>query len=325
MPPIHLDLDRISLEVNPELGAAVTDLSLRGPDGVRYPLLRRSPGGPDLSAPDAFAHAACFLMAPWTNRITSGRFVFRGKEHRLRTNWHDGTAIHGEVKDRPWRILDRSPVSARLGYDSRDFPGLQGANFPFPFACRARYEIDGSRVEFELRVTNTGGEPMPAACGWHPYFMRRLWDDRDQVTLRLGVKGRYPLHRGIPTGAAREDDLCRRLRAGTPLGDLELDDLFAGLDTEGDATYIEWPASGVRAALWCSREITHAQVYAPRVRRPGVVADPGGPVTWFCVEPCTAATDAFNLAARGTADTGLVILAPGQSLSARWLLRIEVP
>lgn len=325
MPCLHLELDRLSLDVSPEHGAAVTDLSLRGPDGVLYPLLRRSPPGLEAAGTDAFLHTACFLMAPWTNRITAGRFHFRGREHRLRSNWSDGTAIHGEVKDRPWRLLDRSPVSARLAYDSRDFPGLQGANFPFPFACEARYEINTGGVEFELRVVNTGPEPIPAACGWHPYFMRRLWDDRDLVTLKLGVKGRYPLHRALPTGPARDEDLSRALRAGMPLGDLELDDLFAGLNTEGDASFIDWPASGVRASLWCSREITHVQVYAPRVRRPGVVADPGGPAPWFCVEPCTAATDAFNLAARGAPDTGLIILAPGQALHARWLLRITTP
>ncbi|MBM4108428.1 MAG: hypothetical protein FJ255_06385 [Phycisphaerae bacterium] len=325
MAPVHIEHDRLSLEIDPGLGAAATDLSLRGPDGVRYPVWRRTPPGLDASAPEAFTQTACFLLAPWTNRVTAGRFSFRAKEHRLRTNWPDGTAIHGEVKDRPWRLLDRSPVSARLAYDSRDYPGLQGANFPFPFACEARYELDALRVEMSLTLTNVGKEPMPAACGWHPHFMRRLWDDRDQVLVKLGVTGRYPLHRALPTGPARDEDLSRRLRAGTPLADLELDDLFAGLDTEGDASFIEWPASGVRASLWCSREITHAQVYAPRVRRPGVAADPGGPATWFCVEPYTAATDAFNLAARGAPGTGMATLAPDQSLTARWLLRLQAP
>jgi len=67
MAPVHIEHDRLSLEIDPGLGAAATDLSLRGPDGVRYPVWRRTPPGLDASAPEAFTQTACFLLAPWTN------------------------------------------------------------------------------------------------------------------------------------------------------------------------------------------------------------------------------------------------------------------
>ena len=37
---------------------------------------------------------------------------------------------------------------------------------------------------------------------------------------------------------------------------------------------------------------------------------------YLCLEPVTHVADAFNLAAQGQADTGTVLLAPGESFSA---------
>jgi aldose 1-epimerase len=38
---------------------------------------------------------------------------------------------------------------------------------------------------------------------------------------------------------------------------------------------------------------------------------------FFCAEPVSNATDAFNLAAAGRTDTGMLVLEPGRSASAR--------
>ena len=51
-----------------------------------------------------------------------------------------------------------------------------------------------------------------------------------------------------------------------------------------------------------------------------VVYSPAGE-DYFCAEPVSHCTDAFNLAAQGRADTGMLTLQPGASVSATVRLR----
>jgi aldose 1-epimerase len=52
-----------------------------------------------------------------------------------------------------------------------------------------------------------------------------------------------------------------------------------------------------------------------------VYTPPGRP--FFCVEPVSHVTDAFNLAAAGRTDTGSRALAPGETLRAAVTLSLE--
>lgn len=300
MPGILLENPRLRLRVLPEIGAGAAEFSLRAPSGAWQPLWRPAPDHPRW-----FNDLACYFLAPWSNRIAAGRFTFAGRPVQLRPDWPDGTAIHGVVKDRPWEILDRSPVSARLGFESAAHPDL---NWPWAFDATARYELDEQSLEVELTIVNRDHAPMPAGLGFHPYFMRTLWDERDEVAIRTSLPGRYPATGMIPTGPARADDITQHLAAGRPLAPLDLDDVFAGFD---QATTITWPASRIRAAISASPGLSHTVVYSP----------PGKP--YFCLEPVTMVNDGFNRAAAGDPGTGVVVLAPGQSLSAVMTIRVE--
>ena len=296
---IVIEQDRLRLEIDPALGAGIADFSIQGPDSAWWPIMRRAP-----LRPAHFNEMACYLLAPWSNRIAGARFEFAGRTHALTPDWPDGTAIHGLVKDKPWRILDRSPFSARLAFDSG-----AGTRYPFPFACVARYEIVDRALVCDLSVQNSGDAAMPAGCGFHPFFRRRLWEDEEcLVTCR--VAGRYPAEGQIPTGPAVPDAVTVRLAEPRPLGALELDDVFDGFT----GAAIGWPRAGVRAVFETSPALGHAVVYAP-VRA-------GSPLPFFCLEPVSMANDGFNGLARGEAGTGVALLAPGQSLAVRWTLRI---
>ncbi len=294
MARLHINAGRLHAEIEPALGACLTDFSIEGPTGDRFPLMRRAPGV--LADP---GQASCFLLAPWSNRIADAAFAFDGRDHVLRPNFPDGTAIHGDVRDRPWRITDRTPVSARLVFDSREHARV---NFPWAFACVARYEVTPDAFAVALSVTNLSDVPIPAGCGLHPYFARRVFTEGDDVQLRAPVGGRYPCDRQIPTGPHRDDATCERLRAGGP-PETGLDDCFGAMEGRAEIT---WPASGVSLAIDCSNTLDHLVVFTP--------AHDGNPLPWFCVEPVTHANDAFNLEARGV-PAGSRTLSPGETLS----------
>ncbi len=44
------------------------------------------------------------------------------------------------------------------------------AQYPWEFLARIRYSLAGATLTVETRIENRGGEPMPFALGFHPYF-----------------------------------------------------------------------------------------------------------------------------------------------------------
>jgi len=295
----------VRAEIDATMGAGLCDFSLRSPMGDWTPVTRRAP------TPATWSEATgCFVMLPWPNRVRAGKFVFRGREYDLGVNFADGTAIHGEVRERAWKIRHRTPQSAVLEFDSRDEKGL---TFPWTYLARIRYEVSPEGLEIDLAVTNTSDEAAPFGHGLHPYFMRRLWADDDGMTLRFAATGRYPMEAVMPTGALPVDDeMSGAYRRGIvpPPG---LDELFTvdGFDAE-----LTWAGSGVRVRFEASETATHAALYTPS-------AGPGVAGNWLCFEPMTMATDAANQAEQGMEGTGLRVLEPGQTLAMDCALRVE--
>ncbi len=298
---ITLELDTIRLRVNPHIGASVTALEIRDPRGRWAPVLRTMPensGDP--------ADAASFVMAPWTNRIRDARFRFAGREHALIPNHADATAIHGLARDLPWAIADRSPITARFVLDTRRLDPIP-AGLPYHFGCVQRFEIGPRSLDIDLSVTNLNDRPIPVGCGHHPYIHRHLFSDADELRVGLDVSGRYPARGCIPTGDAMDDGVCRALRAGGPIGNPGLDDVFAGFG--GEAVF-DWAASNVRMTMRCDEALGHVVIYTPRM-------GDGSPGEFVCVEPATMVNDGFNRMEAGHAGTGVVVLGPDQTMRTR--------
>lgn len=305
MARFEIETDGVRAEIDAGMGAGLCDFSLRSPMGDWTPVTRRAP-----SPATGSEETACFVMLPWPNRVRAGRFTFRGREYDLGVSSADGTAIHGQVRERAWKIRHRTPQSAVLEFDSRDEGGL---TFPWSYLARIRYEVSPEGLEIDLSVTNTSNEAAPFGHGLHPYFMRRLWADDDAMTLRFGATGHYAMEAVMPTGTPPIDDqMSRSLREGLvpPPG---LDELFT-VDRFDAA--LTWANSGVRVRFEASEAATHAALYAPS-------AAPGVAGNWLCFEPMTMATDAVNLAERGMEGTGLRVLEPGQTLEMDCRLRVE--
>jgi len=295
VPRITLESDPLRLELDPAHGCCLTGLWLNGPRDALYPILRPAPAV--LSTP---LHASCYLLAPWSNRVNKARFRFQGEEYALKPNFAGGHAIHGDVHTRPWTITDRTPVSARMTFDSASYPDV---NYPFAFACVFRALVEPTGVRLDLSITNRHDGPIPVGLGFHPFFMRQLWSTDDKVELCAPVQARYPHADGVPTGPAVPNYTTSRLSGQAPLLP-DLDDCFSGF--QSPAT-IKYPASGVELTLKASKTLTHLVCYTPTT--------PAGPIPWFCVEPVTIANDGFNLLARGI-ESGTVVLDPGETLES---------
>lgn len=300
MPLVTLENDVLRFAALPEAGASVVELSLRH-GGAWVPLMRPTP--PAALASLSSSDMASFVLAPYSNRLRDARFAFAGRAYQLRPNTADGHVIHGDVRKRPWRVVSTELARASFAFDSREFADI---NFPFPFTVDLTYALGGDCLETEVELRNTGGAPMPAGIGFHPYFRRTLVDAREEVEIEASVGGAYP--ELIPTTGPRPLEPHEDFSRSRPIGDTDLDTCFAGWDGRARIT---WPGTGVRAEIDADVPLRHLILYTP----------PGRP--FFAVEPVSNANNGFNLLAAGVPDSGVEVLEAGAALRTRFRIRIS--
>jgi len=299
---------KLRASISPELGAGIADFAVQGPSGFFYPMMRRA-------APEETNASllGSFIMAPWANRIAGARFAFEGKDIVLKVNTADGTAQHGDVRKRPWTVVKQDASSVALEYDSAIHAD---SNWPWKYRCRVEYVVDEGGLHAKLSVRNADTHAFPAGCGHHPYFSRRLWDDRDVIELCAPVSGRYPLKAACAIGPAAPDDLSRRLATLATIPDEHIDTVFAGF---GGTAELRWPLSGVTLRMKASAKMNHLVLFAPHAN-----GKSGTPLPFIAVEPQTQVNDGFNLASTGVSGTGTVVLKPGEALDTECTFGVAV-
>jgi len=245
--------------------------------------------------------AASFPLAPWSNRIRDGVLEWRGERFQLVRNGADGTAIHGAVRQLPWRVAARTEDSIDLRLSSGDAVGV---NWPWRFSARQVLTLRGDDVVVVMSVTNDDDVPFPAGLGQHPYFQRRL--GAQDAVLHVDASAGYALEAGMAYAAAAEIPARADFRTPRPLGPDFVDDVLTGLGPT--AARWRYPDLGVEVSLRADPELSHLVVYAPVGR------------DHFAVEPVTHVNDGFALHARGVAGTGVVVVAPGETFDASFTL-----
>jgi aldose 1-epimerase len=300
MPTKIIETENLRLEVCPEAGASIVSFEM-AMDDEWVPIMRPTP--PDALADLRTDDMACFVLAPYSNRIRDARFRFKGKEFQLRSNFPDGTAIHGDVWKRPWKLAGEGAEFLEFTFDLADF---SDGNFPFPFQVRLHYQLDENTLDSTIELTNSGNEPMPAGFGFHPYFRRTLIDSQEDVQLKVRVGGVYPGETQLPTGSPVLPAPHQNFSGLRPIGEPDLDHCFSGWD---GSTTVFWPGSGVELRFECTDVFSHLVIYTPR----------GEP--FFAVEPVSHCNDAFNLWEEGHKGTGMRVLEPGEFLRGHFSIR----
>jgi aldose 1-epimerase len=147
-----------------------------------------------------------------------------------------------------------------------------------------------------LEASVEADDAMPAALGWHPWFLRR-----GEVRVELHADAVLEVDDMIPTGRAQPPEGALDLGDGPDLGDRRIDDTYTGVRSP---ITIRWPDLELQMAF--GPEFGSAVVYTP-------------PDT-FCVEPQTATPNALALPPAEAAAAGIRILEPGEILSTRTTL-----
>ncbi len=259
----------------------------------------------DLSDPEL----GLFMLAPWSNRIVDGSFPFEGKRHQLRINFPDHTAIHGDVRSRPWNVkAAESKFEAML--DSRKFSDF---NYPFALVFEHSVELLKQKLRVSLFIKNVDQSSVPVGLGFHPYFHRRLTEKDSDVMLILPAEKVSPDEKCIPTAPPVPVSGPADLRREQFLGNPNLDHCYTEL-TKQEVRLI-YPGTKIEARLTLDPVYSHVIIYAP-------INDEGRPRDYFSVEPVTHVNNGFNLHAKGWKNTGVKVLKPGERLEGSWELSV---
>jgi aldose 1-epimerase len=252
------------------------------------------------------------ILFPFPGRIQGTRFVWDNREYRLPEGDGNGNAIHGFVHCRPWRVLRQSDDMVLGQFQaSIDDPTLRD-QWPADFRITATYRLQANCLSCEYLLENPDNRPLPCGFGTHPYF-RVPVDARsqsDQCRVLLPVSSSWELANMNATGQNQPLADRESFQAGLPFSEMQLDNVFGGLTFAGDwcTAQIQDAKHGRRVELSFDETFRECVVYNPPHRQA------------VCIEPYTCVPDCFRLQTEGI-DAGLLVLAPGQSLTARMTIR----
>ncbi len=263
--------------------------------GRRHDWLRAANG---LEAARGEANAmACFPLVPYAHRLRAGGFSFCGRSVGAAAD-DEAHGLHGHGWRRPWRVAER--CEDRLLLEYRHDPGA----WPWAYCARQSIRIAAAALTVTIEIENLSESLMPAGFGLHAFLPRA-------AGAMLAARTGGVWHRdaeGLPTewtGLPAHWDLTR----GRAVAELRLDHVFTGWD--GRAV-VEWPER--RARLTIEGE-------QPILSFLGIRTPPAADC--LCLAPASHCPDAFNLAPRGIADTGIRVLPPGARRRATVTLRPE--
>ena len=255
---------------------------------------------------DSSANFSSYNLAPYSNRIRHNKFIFEGREYKLKPNWADGMlTIHGDIRNRALE-MSRTETALEFWFDSRT---VTDSNFPFDYTFKTRYSLEGDVLTSYLEVQNVGSTPMPAGLGFHPYFVRHFLGSSSAPLLHFQAKSVYLTDTSrIPDGASQA--IPAELDFSSPASAIAVfvDNVYN--DWDGLAT-LEWVGSGYRLRIEGDKIYSH------------FVAFNGDPDGSIALEPVSHCTDGFNLLAQGVANTGVNILKPGETMSGAMRLKLE--
>jgi aldose 1-epimerase len=229
------------------------------------------------------------VLIPWSNRISSGGFGFRGKRYRLDPNLEgEPYPIHGNGFAMPWQLLEMSGSTARLCLTSAG-PG------PFRYIATLSYGVAKGVLTMSLAVENASDEALPFGLGFHPWIVRTQGTRLQARTAGVWLEDERHLPKGTsPVEVPREWDFSEpaRLPAGW------INNAFSGWD-------------GFAEIVWVDRELGLTIQACPTLST-FILYSPSCEAPFFCFEPVSHPVDAFNLPGEATSH-GLIVLDPGEN------------
>ncbi|MBO7245031.1 MAG: aldose 1-epimerase [Alphaproteobacteria bacterium] len=296
MKEIVLFTEKIKMGVLPELGGAVSFFKYHQKDkfiDIMRPYEKSSKG-------DDANNSSMFVMVPFCSRIRGGSFVYWGITRKMQKN-HPGIPdpIHGDGWKSSWEVISQTntKIELKLIHNKED------GGFPFSYESILSYELKDDQLKIHISVKNLNTLPMPCGFGIHPFFVKTKETELDFTSTVVWSNETDPIFdKPYTTPDTWQFD------GGKPIKNAVFDTCFGGFNGQASILY---PDLGVSVSIQADEIFGHSILYSPRGKN------------YFCLEPVTNATNAFNLAANGSIGTGMKSIGPNQKISGSISLTIR--
>jgi aldose 1-epimerase len=200
-------------------------------------------------------------LSPFVCRINKGRYQWEGKEYIFSNLFPDGTAIHGILADKLFKITEtisnEEEGSIWLLHEYRG----EDAGFPFHFNCEVKYSLKkGQALSVQTSITNVGDSSMPLADGWHPYFSFGEPIAGNILHIASGKMLEFD-EKLLPSGKFVTD---ASFANPAPLGNRFLDNCFELDASLGNPVCTLFsPSKGVKLSFITDNNYPYLQLYTP--------------------------------------------------------------
>ncbi len=243
-------------------------------------------------------------LVPWPNRIRDGQYEFAGAVQQLPlTEPERYCAIHGLARWSNWTIAEQAADAVTMEHLLYPQPG-----YPHTLQLAVEYRLDSDGLTVRTTATNVGASACPYGAGAHPYLTVGTPSVDSMVLQSPGRTRLTSDERGIPTGAEPVEGSEYDFRRPRPIGKTKLDTAFTDLERDDDGrarVHLASPDGDAATTFWLNESYRYLMLFTgdplPDVNRRSLG-----------IEPMTCAPNAFQ------SGDGLVILEPGESLSASW-------
>jgi len=302
--------DKSVARIVPSLGANCLELALSPADGVPpVPVIN------DLDfitkTSEQASRYGIPILFPWPSGIPSGTFDFQGKIIELNPPGEKRATHHGFVNTAAWRVVrsdcDNTSAWLTCAVRSQDC-GEKGKRFPFSFTLEVTWRLADSGFSMTMEATNTGDGPMPMGLGLHPYFTIPFGKQGAPGNCRLftAIEKQWDLDKIIevnpgenaPTDAFLDNPAFDPSSGGgRPIEKTKFNHVYqAAFDNSFTRSVLSDPDSNLRLTVMADKDFSTWVIYTPPDR--AVIS----------LEPWTMTPNAFNLAAAGMKNTGIITL-----------------
>ncbi len=245
--------------------------------------------------------ARSWIMAPFSNRIPEGLYVFQGESHRLEiTQPKSRNAMHGLVRTESFEPIrpEETGEFAAITLACRSLRSGRFPGYPFDVDVRVRFVLRERCLSVEIAGENLGSRAAPFGCGWHPYF-RTSESGIDHLVLSIPAQGMIRVDDRLlplegqaafcPLEEARDLDFRpSRPTTSRRLGKAVLDRCFYGLSADADGlsrTSLADPNTGLTLTVFQEGGLMHVFTGDTLPIRPRAS---------IALEPVQFMTNAFN-------------------------------
>lgn len=272
------------LTLSPDHGGAILKCTYEG-----HNILRPTP--PNWYEKPLMFETGYFPLAPYSNRIKSGKFSFDDKKIEIAPNYpSEAHPIHGFAWQEKWDVAALATNYIAL---TMEFEAQKGV-WPWSVALTQTIRIVGNRLKFFLSAKNIDNSAMPIGLGFHPYFA-----NYDKLSFQCELTRIQDLNENKVPKSAKFSALTRSHSGRLIAKEYPVDNCF----TAGKApTRIFWDDRPWHLEVEASDNLPY------RI----ICSHPKGKN--FCIEPVTHINNGLGFLSSSHA-TGIKILGPNEEFN----------